>query len=153
VLVRLWRISDFVDLSGEGGLLEPARWHFQLRRVVYLADHPASALLEVIAHLEVDVEDIPDSYQLFAVDAADEISFDVIEREDLPPDWTEDPTTTQDFGDRWLASNRTALLRVPSAIGPFAWNWLLNPLHVDWTRAHIGDIVRARFDPRLFKSA
>jgi RES domain-containing protein len=151
--MRLWRISDFVDLSGDGGLLESGRWHFQPRRVAYLADHPASALLEVIAHLEVDTDDFPDTYQLFAVDAADDIAFEAIAREDLPPDWTRHSTTTQDIGDRWLIANRTALLRVPSAIVPFAWNWLLNPLHADWARIGIGDVVRAQFDPRLLKSA
>jgi RES domain-containing protein len=151
--LRLWRISDFVDLTGRGGLLEGGRWHFERRRVAYLADHPASALLEVIAHLELDPDDFPDSYQLFAVDAADEIAVEMIEAQDLPSDWTTHPRTTQELGDRWLASGRTALLRVPSAIVPFAWNWLLNPLHVDGSRIRIGDVVRARFDPRLFKSA
>ena len=146
--MRLWRISDFADLSGHGGLLRAARWHREKRRVVYLADHPASALLEVVVHLEVDSEDLPDTYQLFAVDAGDDIPFDVVD--DLPVAWREEPATTRERGDHWLAAGNTALLRVPSAIVPFTWNWLLNPLHTDWAKIRIGDRVRVSFDPRLF---
>lgn len=151
--MRLWRISDHVDLSGEGGLFESARWHLQGRKVVYLADHPASALIEVIAHLEVDPDDFPDTYQLFAVDMADEIAFEAVETGDLPSDWPDLLATTQGLGDAWLTKSESALLRVPSAIVPFAWNWLLNPVHPDWSKARIAEVVRARFDPRLFKLA
>ena len=45
--MRLWRISDFADLAGEGGLLVSGRWHSRGRRIVYLSDHPATALIEI----------------------------------------------------------------------------------------------------------
>ena len=70
--MRLWRISDHADLTGEGGLLASGRWHSRGSRIVYLADHPASALVEVLVHLEVESEDIPSSYQLVAVDLSDD---------------------------------------------------------------------------------
>jgi hypothetical protein len=41
------------------------------------------------------------------------------------------------------------LLRVPSAIMPFATNWLLNPPHEEATNARITEIIRAPFDRRL----
>lgn len=147
--MRLWRISDFADLSGQGGLVAPARWHSLGRPLVYLADHPASALLEVLAHLEVDSEDWPDSYQLLAIDLPDDVSF-----EDAPPlsaDWRNEAAETQRIGDQWLGSNRTALLRVPSAIVPYSWNWLLNRMQPDSNLARIVEVVRAQFDPRLFR--
>ena len=67
----LWRISNHASLSGEGGLHASGRWHARGRRVVYLADHPASALLEVMVHLEIDAEDLPSHYQLLGVDVPD----------------------------------------------------------------------------------
>ena len=57
--MRLWRISNHASLTGEGGLYASGRWHTRGQRVVYLADHPASALLEVMVHLEIDAEDLP----------------------------------------------------------------------------------------------
>jgi RES domain-containing protein len=148
--VRLWRISDFANLSGEGGLLAPARWHSQGRRIVYLADHPASALIETIVHLEVDRDQIPDDYQLLAVEVADDIAFESVDLQKLPTGWPEHLNATRAVGDEWLDRNRTALLRVPSVIVPHASNWLLNPAHADAAKITIAQVIRAPFDVRLF---
>jgi RES domain-containing protein len=151
--MRLWRISNFADLSGDGGLLAAGRWHSRGRRIIYLSDHPASALIEVLVHLEVDVDDIPDSYQLVAVEVPDEIAIERIDIDALPAGWPQDLEATRALGDRWLADRRTALLQVPSAIIPHASNWLLNPAHADRARVAISDVKRAAFDPRLFGGA
>jgi RES domain-containing protein len=50
--MELWRISNYADLSGAGGLRAAGRWHSQGKRIVYLADHPSSALLEMLVHLD-----------------------------------------------------------------------------------------------------
>src|ERR1700684_1647451 len=122
--MRLWRISDHADLTSEGGLLASGRWHSRGSRIVYLADHPASALVEVLVHLEVDPEDIPSSYQLVAVDLSDDAAFAAIETDQRAPDWRDQINNTRQLGDAWLEQNRVSLLRVPSAIVPFATNWL-----------------------------
>lgn len=147
--MRLWRISDFADISGEGGLLASGRWHSRGHRVVYLSDHPASALLEVLVHLEVDVEDFPASYQLLAVDVPDDLASESIAVDDLPADWRGGVDATRPLGDRWLDAGRTALLQVPSAIVPFASNWLINPRHAGAAKARIAHTIRAPFDLRL----
>ena len=40
-------------LNGLGGFLTPGRWHRQGMAVTYLADSPACAFLEKLAHLDV----------------------------------------------------------------------------------------------------
>lgn len=147
--MRLWRISDFVDLSGQGGLLAAARWHSRGRRIVYLADHPASALLEVLVHLEVDAAELPDVLQLLAIDVPDDIAPESIESANLPADWKQHFSVTRALGDRWLREDGSALLRVPSAIVPAAFNFLLNPAHPDAASAKIAEIIHAPFDTRL----
>jgi RES domain-containing protein len=147
--MRLWRISNHADLSGDGGLLASGRWHSRGGRILYLTDHPASALLEVLVHLDVDAEDLPDSYQLLAVDLFDSVGFQSIGEQDLPAGWADRAAVTRDLGDRWLRDGQTALLRVPSAIVPVAWNWLLNPAHADAAQARIAEIIHAPFDRRL----
>jgi len=148
--MRLWRISTHADLSGEGGLLAAGRWHTRGSRIVYLTDHPASALVEVLVHLEVDPVDLPDSYQLLAVDFPDNVPIQSILEKELAAGWRDHPGLTRDLGDLWLRENRTALLRVPSATVPFALNWLLNPAHRDTAKASIAEIIQAPFDRRLF---
>jgi len=148
--MRLWRISNFASLSGEGGLLASGRWHSRGHRVIYLSDHPASALIEVLVHLEVDIEDVPASYQLLAVDFPDGLTVDSIAKDALPVDWRETIHATLQLGDRWLDAGKTPLLRVPSAIVPYASNWLLNPAHGDAAKAVMAETIRTPFDARLF---
>lgn len=149
--MKLWRISAYSDLSGEGGLLASGRWHSRGRRIVYLADHSASALLEVLVHLEVDMDDLPTSYQLLPVEIDDDLAFDAVEEKSLPNNWRDSADVTRALGDRWIAENRTLLLKVPSAIVPFASNWLLNPRHADSTKARILDPIRVPYDTRLLR--
>jgi RES domain-containing protein len=41
------------------------------------------------------------------------------------------------------------VLQVPSAVIPTEYNFLLNPLHKDFAKLHIGKALQFRFDPRL----
>jgi RES domain-containing protein len=147
--MRLWRISDFTDLLGEGGVAASGRWHWRGQKVVYLSDHPASALLEILVRREVDADDLPHTYQLLAIDVADDVTFEMVEESSLSSNWRADEDATRTVGNQWLKRNSTALLRVPSAIVPFAWNWLLNPIHENWPKARLATITRVPFDPRL----
>lgn len=149
--MRLWRISNYADLSGVGGLVSSARWHSRGQEIVYLAESPASALLERLVHLEIDTDDLPADYQLLAIEIPDHIRFDTVEANSLPRDWQSSERTTQAAGDSWLREGRTLLLRVPSAITPYTFNWLLNPRHPDAKVAKISEVVRSPFDKRLFR--
>ena len=147
--MRLWRISDHANLSGDGGIFFSARWHSRGKRIVYLADHPASALLEVMVHVEVDAEDLPSDYQLLGIDVPDDATIESIDESGLPSDWRQQTRLTRARGDDWLRAGATALYRVPSAIVPEAANYLLNPGHADAARIVIASAIRAAFDPRL----
>ncbi|MGB9407153.1 MAG: RES family NAD+ phosphorylase, partial [Terracidiphilus sp.] len=68
-----------------------------------------------------------------------------------PTDWKERPEFTRTIGDAWMASSETALARVPSAIVPQTWNYLLNPEHPDAKQVQVAEVIRERFDNRLFK--
>lgn len=45
-LKTLWRVSDYIDLNGDGGRKASARWHTAGSRVVYLADSSMMLLLK-----------------------------------------------------------------------------------------------------------
>jgi RES domain-containing protein len=145
--MELWRISNYVDLSGLGGIKARGRWHSQGRRIVYLADHPSSAFLEMMVHL--DRELMPSTYQLLRIAVPEAIAVEAVERDTLPSAWRTRVGLTRQIGDRWLARGSSTLMRVPSVIVPAAQNYLLNPAHPDAAAITIAETIEAPFDPRL----
>jgi RES domain-containing protein len=147
--MELWRISNYADLSGIGGMRAGGRWHSQGRRVVYLADHPSSALLEMLVHMDRDL--IPPTYQLLRIDVSLDVTIEAVAAGDLSRNWRTDTIASRETGDRWLDQSTSALLRVPSAISEQGQNFLLNPAHPDAAKVAVTEIFRAPFDARLLK--
>ena len=147
----VWRISNYLDLSGQGGLRASARWHNAGAPVVYTASSPASALLEVLVHLELNDPDyLPDSYQLLRIDVADSIPIVEVDEESLDPDWRRLLELTRALGSEWLRGGSSAVLAVPSAIVPHTKNYLINPAHRDTKQIKIKSHGKYPFDFRLF---
>jgi RES domain-containing protein len=147
--VILWRVSNHNTLDGVGGLRAPGRWHSRGHRIAYCAPNPASALIEVLVHSEIDIDDIPLTFRYMEIEAGDEMSSEAVEVDGLGENWSDDLAKTRGIGDEWLLSGRTALLQVPSAIVPATWNTLLNPLHPDAVKVKIVRIHELAIDPRL----
>jgi len=147
--VTLWRVSNRVDLSGEGGRRTSARWHTAGTPVVYLAASAAAALLEALVH-ELSLDELPDSYQCLEIDVDDERAH-VAPLSPLPSAWRSELSTTRAVGDAWLKEAPTLLLGVPSVIVPKTVNYLLNPRHADTAHARIASVIRHPLDPRLIR--
>jgi RES domain-containing protein len=145
--MEVWRISNYVDLSGSGGVRAGGRWHSRGKRIVYLADHPASAVLEMLVHMDRDL--LPATYRLLRIIVPETIVVEMVNAEGLSADWQERPAMTREVGDRWLDGSSSALLQVPSVIVPRARNFLLNPAHPDAVNIVVAEIIHAPFDPRL----
>jgi len=145
--VTLWRVSNHVDLSGEGGRRTSARWHTAGRPVVYLASSPASALLEALVH-ELSLDELPDNYQWLEIDVGDK-RVQVASPPSLPTAWRGEISTTRAAGDGWLKEAPTLLLEVPSVIVPKTSNYLLNPRHSAAAHVRIASVIHHPLDPRL----
>jgi RES domain-containing protein len=143
-LTLAWRLCrrPFADLSGEGARLVGGRWNSPGRLVVYASEDAALAVLEVRVHLDLDFSLLPADYALMAIDL-DEL---LLERLDACP------ADTVAFGDAWLASRRSPVLSVPSAIVPESRDLLLNVAHPDAQRARIASIRSFSFDERLWRA-
>ncbi len=120
------------------------------KRVTYLAETPAGAMLEVLVHLTDGEDDLPRTFTLLEVEVSKALAVC-----DLMPlaeaGWKRQQQATQRIGDAWLASRETPLARVPSAIMPHSWNVLLNPEHPEAAGVKIANVIRERFDNRLFR--
>lgn len=134
----LWRISRHRDLTGAGGLRAAGRWHYAGHPIVYLAETPAAALLEVCVHTSAN--DVPPEFTLLRIDGPD-IDLPSVAVEALPEDWRTRLEATRDLGTAWLERNESAALRVPSAIVPQTMNCLFNPLHKQAAEFRIVEIV------------
>jgi RES domain-containing protein len=144
----LWRISRHRDLSGIGGLKAAGRWHHAGRSIVYLAEMPAAALLEVCVHTSAN--DVPPEFTLLKIEGPD-IDVPSIKEHELPEDWQTRLEVTRDLGTAWLTRNESVLLGVPSAIVPETRNCLFNPVHQRAVEFRVVEVIGYPFDPRLKK--
>lgn len=142
----LWRISRHRDLTGTGGLKAAGRWHYTGHPIVYLAETPSSALVEVCVHTSAN--DIPPAFTLLKIEGP-EIDVPSIGEGSLLKDWRTGVKATRDLGTAWLEKNESVLLRVPSAIVPETVNFLFNPSHVHAKKFRITRTFFYPFDARL----
>ncbi len=126
------------DLSGHHAV-EGERWNSPGWRVVYLSEHPALAVLELRAHLDMPYEELVHDHVLMRIRLPEDV-------EDVP----EIPKDPRAHGDAWLREGRSAVLRVPSIIVREGRNLLLNPLHTRARQAEVEACTPFRFDPRLW---
>lgn len=149
--MEAWRIvkSRHIDtaFSGDGSEKYGGRWNSPGRRVVYASSSQSLAALETHVHLNPA---IPLDYVIFRIRFPASLAARIT-LPDLPPGWREEPPppACQAIGDRWIATARHAILRVPSALVPDETNFLLNPAHPDFPKIEIGTPQPFRFDPRL----
>ena len=143
----LWRLTAHPDLGGEGGLFMDGRWHRRGHRVIYACEHPALAVLEVLANMRQKAWNAPATLQLISIEVTNEVKPDSLT---LPEKWPTRNGWTQGQGSGWLAARRSLLLKVPSVLVPHAANMLLNPEHPDMaTKVAVGSVEVFRFDQRL----
>ena len=130
----LYRISykDYTDLSGIGGLTTSGRWTHQGYPVVYFSDSLSLAAWENLMQFE-SVKHIPDVYVSLTVEVP-ERSIQVVTKEELDRSikgWDSFPhhSGTRTIGTNFLKDKKYLLLRVPSAVIPDEFNYIMNPLH------------------------
>ncbi|MER8492573.1 RES family NAD+ phosphorylase [Mesorhizobium australicum] len=152
--MRLWRLSSlqFADaFDGGYGLRLDGRWNTVGRPLTYAATSPSLCVLEKLVHVE-DPELLP-ALAMVVYEVSNEIPVEHITLADLPEDWRRREAETQRIGDEWLASNRAAILFIPSAIVSFAdspdQNVIINHRHPATSGIRIERIEAFDLDVRL----
>lgn len=134
--------------DGEGARLYGGRWSPKGMPLTYTAESRSLAILEVLANA-----DEPGQLALVPwVFLRAELAIELIETPArVPDDWRQFPhsSATRDFGAKWAKEQRSAALRVPSAVVPGEFNYLINPAHPDFKRVKIGKPEPFNFDARL----
>ena len=148
----VWRLCSAkyaaMAFSGEGAKLYGGRWSAPGYRIAYCAESRALAMVEVLAN--ADEQDRLFSLQWVLISA--EIPTNLVEKPDrFPENWRQypHPSSTQLIGNQWVQAQRSLALRVPSAVVPGEFNYLLNPAHPDYAKIKPGKAEHFTFDPRL----
>jgi RES domain-containing protein len=115
--------------------------------MLYCAATTSLCALEVLVHSA----GLPKGKLLVVAEISNDIPIEVLTDSDLPSDWNAlaAPKSTKDLGTRWAMSQKTAVLSVPSTIIPRERNFLINPLHVDFSKIKFKPPEPFVFDPRL----
>ncbi len=135
--------------SGEGARLAGGRWNSEGNAVVYTAGSLSLALLEIIVHLEF--KEALKLYKAIPIEIPVRL-LQVIDPARLPDGWSASPpqSLTQFIGNCWVEGLADAVLKVPSAIIPNEFNYLLNPNHPEFDQIKRGAPIDLPVDPRVF---
>ena len=151
--VRIYRLTlpryAKTALSGEGPLRVGGRWTPAGLPAVYASASISLALLEILVHAPSPVTPV---HHVVTIEVPDSMPVTRVTEPDLPGDWrlTPAPPTLQAIGQAWIEARETAILAVPSAIVPPERNFVLNPLHPDFSRLAASPAEPFEIDRRLF---
>lgn len=148
ILYRITRRVYADDLSGTGARLYGGRWNSKGKAALYLASSQSLALLEVLVHLTPLI--IPKDYYAIEIEVPEE-SILTIDPKFLPVDWNDllPPAALKKIGDAFLADNKYLSMKVPSAIVPDEFNYLLNVNHPLMDEVRVIKKKPFSFDERL----
>ena len=123
------------------------RWNSPGAAVVYTSQSISLALLEILVNVSGSL--LP-HYSVIPVEFEDS-AITTVDPARLPNGWRSfpGPYELKKIGDDWAAAMQSPVLRLPSAVVPEQWNYLLNPRHPGFDTIEIGASRAVEIDLRL----
>jgi RES domain-containing protein len=148
----LYRIAEeqFArDMSGDGARIYGGRWNSKGVPLIYTSESVALAALEVLVRIST-----PKHFYRVIYQIPDNVGVETILVTELPQNWLIPHPNTHliEAGKKWAQEKRSLLLKVPSAVvlGE-GFNYLINPLHPEFSTVTIEDVSPFGYDFRLFE--
>ncbi|EJI4683867.1 RES family NAD+ phosphorylase [Salmonella enterica] len=150
ILYRLTKTRYLMTAwSGLGAKEAGGRWNSVGTAMVYLSETASLTMLETLVH--INAPQLLDDFTLLSLDVPDE-QIQTFDMNRLPDNWASEdaPAELALYGDNWAESGSSIALRIPSALSPVEFNYLLNPEHPE-----LFDLMATvkkipfRFDSRL----
>lgn len=129
------------------------RWNLDDQFVVYSSGSRSLCSLELVVH-RVSITPAH-KYKVMVISIADhEELYTTILQRDLPKNWrsTAGYSDLQKLGSKWYRDNQSLVLKVPSAVIPEEYNFLINTSHPDFKDSAKISLVRTEdyfWDDRL----
>jgi RES domain-containing protein len=128
--MEIFRISlkkHSAKLSASG---RANRWNMDGQYVIYAGSSRSLSTLELIVHKGVVKPNA--SYKVMVLSIADDdYLIKQILIKDLPNNWRQTSAyhTLQKIGSEWYAKQESLMLKVPSAVIPMEFNFIINTIH------------------------
>lgn len=125
------------------------RWNSRGNFVIYTAGSRALACLENVVHRSG--EGLRDLFKIVVIEIPNQVLIESISIDDLPAHWkkTSSYSLCQPLGDAWYEKKTSAVLRVPSSIIAYEFNYVLNTRHADFSKIRIIRHEEFDFDLRI----
>lgn len=139
------------DLSGQGAKIYGGRWNSVGNAMLYTSCTPSLSMLEFACNASGIAKTNQTSLLTLKLEA--KVRIETLTINDLPDNWQQVPApdSLKMIGNNWIKSNKTLALKVPSAIMPLEYNLLINPLHKDFSKLVIENVVDMNIDNRILK--
>jgi RES domain-containing protein len=149
IVYRLSSGKYKTDLSGKGAEISGGRWNSKGVATLYTAQSRALAFSELAMHLPFGI--MPKDYHLVSIQIPETIIIFELSIGDMPSDWRSNPhsDSTQKIGDQFITEAESLVLRVPSAVVPGDYNFLINPRHAQSAGIKVLDIEPFEFESRF----
>lgn len=150
IVYRLAKSKYSRDLSGRGAEKTGGRWNSKGIAMVYTSESRALCTAEIAVHIPLGI--MPKDFEIISVEISDSIKIFELSMNELPKDWNSIPHSgkTQKLGDKFVRENKYAVMKVPSAVVPGDYNYLINSNHEDAKNVKIIKIESFVFDQRMF---
>lgn len=150
IVFRLSKSKYSKDLSGRGAEKSGGRWNSKGTVMVYTSESRALCTTEIAVHTQLGI--LPKDYVLVSIKIPDDLKTHTLNLKGIPDDWNSIPNSgsTQDLGDHFVRANNFAVMKVPSAVVPGDFNYLINPFHPDSSKIKITKTEIFSFDKRMF---
>lgn len=127
----------------------PGRWNSKGNKVLYCAESISLAFLEnMIRRKGVGFNH---DFKIMFIEVPSKAKITCINNEDLDKDWRnpDNYSKCQVAGDKWYHENINLLLKVPSAVLPEAFNYVINTEHEDYKKIKLLEVTNLIPDERI----
>lgn len=136
------------DISGTGAKLYGGRWNTAGIPVLYSTENISLSVLEILVRTNINL--IPLHYYLLKIELPDNAAINTINKNKLKKEWKTDIGYTQWIGNEFLKSNKSLVLKIPSAIVDEEHNFIINTEHIEFKKMKITSSKKFSFDKRLY---
>ena len=135
-----------VDLRPSG---RAGRWNSNDVRMIYTSSSQSLACLENVVHR--NQLGLSANFSVLSIEIPADLEIVDFDQNHLPDNWNsfEKMHLTQEIGDIWINSGRSAVMKIPSSIIQSEFNYLLNPNHKDFNKIKLIKTEPFLFDERI----
>lgn len=152
--MEVFRISKEIHSAALTSSGSANRWNIKGQRVIYAGSSRSLSSLELIVHSGAVMPSR--KYRVMIISISDEDHlYKQIQIKDLPENWRTLAAYSilQKIGSDWFKSREALVLKVPSAVIPYEYNFVINTEHPDFNgRVNLVRTEEYFWDSRLLKT-